>query len=145
MRFFNLFWRIEYIYCMIFSWNSLTLFYFVGQTCSYSKCMSKHIYVGEKEIDVQAQSPSKTKNSLTLEFECNNLPAKLDVQIRPTSGPHKNFIFPGIPSAQRDDDVNSTYGGVVYYYSEGDANIFVPNKATSSPGFGAGRNIFTGR
>lgn len=70
------------------------------------------------------------------------LPAKVDVQVKVVHEGNE-YIFPGLGSAQRDDDLVTDYGGVGYLYSDVDVKIYVP--VTQNNGNGPGRVLLTGR
>lgn len=77
---------------------------------------------------------------LTSEMEegCNELPLKVEVQIKASS--QGNFIFPGGGITQRPDKTGSPYGGVVYKYKEdGSIRIMAPKHSMAS-----GVALFTG-
>lgn len=52
-------------------------------------------------------------------------PAKVEVQVKVRENGN-DVIFPASGSAQRDDDSDNVYGGVVYVYNERHVKIFVP-------------------
>lgn len=92
--------------------------------------------------DIVAQDPSLSE--IVIRHDLGELPVKVDVQVKPvdkTSGKVDDFIFNGIGSAQRDDDFNDTYGGVVYIYNETTVTLIVPNKLD---GFTSGYAVYTG-
>lgn len=65
----------------------------------------------------------------TVPHGLGTLPYKVDVQIRPTSGPNAGWIFSGDSAIQSDDDIpGEVYGGVVYFYDETNVYIEVPVK-----------------
>nr|XP_022344590.1 uncharacterized protein LOC111137430 isoform X2 [Crassostrea virginica] len=88
--------------------------------------------------EVEAQT---TKSSVTLEHECGEFPAKVELQIRPLAGNSSNFYFPGLGSAQRDDDINRTYGGIVYKYNKFEVILYIPK---ANDGYPSGVIIYTG-
>ncbi|XP_056017004.1 sushi, von Willebrand factor type A, EGF and pentraxin domain-containing protein 1-like [Ostrea edulis] len=68
------------------------------------------------------------------------LPAKVDVQVKVVHEGNE-YIFPGLGSAQRDDDLVTDYGGVGYLYNDIDVKIYVP--VTQNNGNGPGRVLLT--
>ncbi|XP_062610564.1 uncharacterized protein LOC134272334 [Saccostrea cucullata] len=88
------------------------------------------------QLSVNDLSPLPIPHSL------NELPAKVDVQVKIThSG--KEYIFPGLGSVPKDDDIPTEYGGVAYAYNSSHVLLFVP-VIKSSFGGGIGRVITTG-
>lgn len=69
------------------------------------------------------------------------VPAKVDVQVKVTYNGIE-YMFPGMGSAPRDDDLATDYGGVGYLYNELEVKVYVP-VATNS-GNGPGWAITTG-
>ncbi|XP_052710782.1 uncharacterized protein LOC128185149 [Crassostrea angulata] len=69
------------------------------------------------------------------------VPAKVDVQVKVTYNGIE-YMFPGMGSAPRDDDLAADYGGVGYLYNELEVKVYVP-VATNS-GNGPGWAITTG-
>lgn len=70
------------------------------------------------------------------------LPAKVDVQVNVTYN-GVNYMFSGMGSAPRDDDVVAVYGGVGYLYNEFDVKVYVP--VITNSGNGPGYVITTGK
>uniref|UniRef100_K1RDD0 Uncharacterized protein n=1 Tax=Magallana gigas TaxID=29159 RepID=K1RDD0_MAGGI len=102
----------------------------------FSRCVnSPHFVSPWTEVEAQTQ-----KSSVTLEHECGEFPAKVELQIRPSSGNWTNFYFPGIGSSQRDDDINRTYGGIVYKYNKDEVILFIPK---AKDGYPSGTIIYT--
>uniref|UniRef100_K1R1M3 Uncharacterized protein n=1 Tax=Magallana gigas TaxID=29159 RepID=K1R1M3_MAGGI len=78
-------------------------------------------------IPIQAQVTSP----VIITHPLGHIPAKVDVQVKVhESG--SDYIFPASGSAQRDDDSENVYGGVVYIYNEFHVKIFVPIKNNES-------------
>lgn len=103
----------------------------------FSRCVnSPHFVSPWTEVEAQTQ-----KSSVTLEHECGEFPVKVELQIRPSSGNWTNFYFPGIGSSQRDDDINRTYGGIVYKYNKDEVILFIPK---AKDGYPSGTIIYTG-
>lgn len=91
-------------------------------------------------LDMEAQSNVSARVGLTSEMEegCNELPLKVEVQIKASS--QGNFIFPGGGITQRPDKTGSPFGGVVYKYKEdGSIRIMAPKQSMAS-----GVALFTG-
>ncbi|XP_062588072.1 uncharacterized protein LOC134249739 [Saccostrea cucullata] len=102
-----------------------------------SRCFNKPHFLSQW-TDVEAQ---RTRKPVTLEHECGDFPAKVEIQVRPKTGNWTNFYFPGIGSSQRDDDRNKTYGGIVYKYNKDEVVLFIPG---ANDGYSSGTIIYTG-
>ncbi|XP_069139217.1 uncharacterized protein [Argopecten irradians] len=63
----------------------------------------------------------------------NQLPVKVDVQAKVTENGN-DYVFSGVGSAQRDDDTDTYYGGVLYSYNEVFVRILVPSFNGGYPG-----------
>ena len=63
------------------------------------------------------------------------LPAKVDVQVQ-VMHEGKGYIFPGMGSAQRDDDLAADYGGVGYLYNDLEVKVYVPVSTNTAGGLG---------
>ncbi|XP_060075295.1 uncharacterized protein LOC132554984 [Ylistrum balloti] len=74
-----------------------------------------------------------------VEHGLNEVPIKVDVQVKPINT--SDYVFPGLGSAQRDDDEPGTYGGVVYKYNDISVVLYVPNRNDDSS---SGTIIYTG-
>lgn len=70
-------------------------------------------------IEAQKTSP------VTILHPLQGKPAKVEVQVK-VQKDGRDVIFPASGSAQRDDDSDNVYGGVVYFYNEHHVKIFVP-------------------
>lgn len=79
---------------------------------------------------------------VVIQHTLGELPAKVDVQVKVTYN-GIDYMFPGMGSAPRDDDLAADYGGVGYLYNEFDVKVYVP-VATNS-GNGPGWAITTGK
>ena len=55
----------------------------------------------------------------------NEVPVKVDVQIKIVKD-GEDYIFTGTGTAQRDDDVNLPYGGLVYVYDATNVILYPP-------------------
>lgn len=53
-------------------------------------------------------------------------PVKVDVQILVTQG-EVDYVFSATGAAQRDNDADYTFGGVVYIYNRYNVKIYLPN------------------
>ncbi|XP_076075918.1 uncharacterized protein LOC143046703 isoform X2 [Mytilus galloprovincialis] len=71
----------------------------------------------------------------------NDLPVRVDVQVKPKTGTDTDYVFPGIAAAQRDDSLKVPYGGIVYKYNKDSVMLFAPNKHLGKP---SGHAIYTG-
>ncbi|XP_062616091.1 uncharacterized protein LOC134277801 [Saccostrea cucullata] len=87
------------------------------------------------DVTVNGTSPFQINHYL------NEMPAKVDVQVKVVHG-GQSYIFPGIGSTQRDDDIASEYGGVASLYDSQHVKLFVPVAKKFTNGFG--RIITTG-
>lgn len=72
----------------------------------------------------------------------NDLPVRVDVQVKPQTGTDTDYVFPGIAAAQRDDSMALPYGGIVYKYNKDSVMLFAPNKHLGKP---SGHAIYTGK
>lgn len=86
-------------------------------------------------IEAQKTSP------VTILHPLQGKPAKVEVQVKVQKDRH-DVIFPASGSAQRDDDSENIYGGVVYFYNEHHVKIFVPIKSSHTD---KGVIIFSGK
>ncbi|XP_045159131.2 uncharacterized protein LOC123524740 [Mercenaria mercenaria] len=59
------------------------------------------------------------------------LPFKVEVQIRPTTGPNAGWVFHGDSAFQSDDDYGEVYGGIVYLYNETHVILVAPTKSNN--------------
>ncbi|XP_062616090.1 uncharacterized protein LOC134277800, partial [Saccostrea cucullata] len=87
-------------------------------------------------LSVNDASPQAVPHTL------NELPAKVDVQVKIIQS-GKEYIFPGLGSVPKDDDISNEYGGVVYAYNSSHVLLFIP-VIKSSGGGGTGRVLTTG-
>ncbi|CAG2237953.1 unnamed protein product [Mytilus edulis] len=71
----------------------------------------------------------------------NDLPIRVDVQVKPQTGSDTGYFFPGIAAAQRDDSMALPYGGIVYKYNKDSVMLYAPNKHSGKP---SGNAIYTG-
>ena len=78
---------------------------------------------------------------VTIPHPLNEIPGKVDVQVKVTHG-GQDYFFPGIGSGQSDDDILAQYGGVAYLYNHLHVLVFIPKEKPSSQGIG--RVITTG-
>jgi hypothetical protein len=74
---------------------------------------------------------------ITVSHPFNEIPVRVDVQVKVIYN-GQEYIFPGLGSIQRDDDVRTEYGGVAYTYNKTSVMLFVPK------GKSTGRVIYTG-
>lgn len=86
-------------------------------------------------IEAQKKSP------VTILHPLQGKPAKVEVQVK-VQKDGRDVIFPASGSAQRDDDSDNVYGGVVYFYNEHHVKIFVPIKSSHTD---KGVIIFSGK
>jgi hypothetical protein len=81
-------------------------------------------------------------------YVCHTLcsyPAKVEVQVRVQTQDHGEQIFSGIGSAQRDDDMDVPYGGIVYLYNTTHVILFVPKNAKRFRSSDRGTLAYTGK
>ena len=78
---------------------------------------------------------------VTIPHPLNEIPGKVDVQVKVTHG-GQDYFFPGIGSGQSDDDILAQYGGVAYLYNHLHVRVFIPKERSDSHGIG--RVITTG-
>lgn len=91
-----------------------------GKTSSFRKpsFVSKWMLMRAQDSDYSQK---------TVPHGLGTLPYKVDVQIRPISGPNAGWIFSGDSGIQSDDDdSDETYGGAIYFYDETNVYIMVP-------------------
>lgn len=87
---------------------------------------------------------SQTLGPFTIDHGLGEYPAKVDVQINVTKNGNQ-FIFSGIGTAQRDDDRDKMYGGVVYTYNDKHVKLYVPKSTDTASYTDKGRLVFTGK
>ncbi|KAL4222061.1 hypothetical protein ACF0H5_018103 [Mactra antiquata] len=104
---------------------------FYSQKEESARTMSKPSFVSDW-ILMRAQDPEFSKK--TIPHGLGTLPYKVDVQIRPTSGPNAGWIFTGDSAIQSDDDTVETYGGVLYFYDEINVYLLAPIKYNGKDG-----------
>ncbi|WAR08958.1 hypothetical protein MAR_018916 [Mya arenaria] len=73
---------------------------------------------------------------LTIEHGLGVLPYKVEVQIRPVSGPNSGWVFKGDSAIRSDDDLNKKYGGIVYFYNEEKVELIAPVKGNNNRDIG---------
>lgn len=72
-----------------------------------------------------------TNSAVTIPHPLRDKPARVEVQVKVQEN-GRDVVFPASGSAQRDDDSDNIYGGVVYFYNEHHVKIFVPFRSTDS-------------
>ncbi|XP_062588073.1 uncharacterized protein LOC134249741 [Saccostrea cucullata] len=112
-------------------------------TSTAGNCTTNPKAISGTWFPVKAQSSIQDNDvSFITEMEesCNELPLKVDVQVRLHTG--SDFIFPGSGITQRTDDSDSPYGGVVYKYkADSSIRIMVPKREN---GKASGVSVFSG-
>ncbi|KAL4221992.1 hypothetical protein ACF0H5_018038 [Mactra antiquata] len=98
---------------------------FYSQQEESARTMSKPSFVSDWVL-IRAQDPEFSEK--TIPHGLGTLPYKVEVQIRPTSGPNAGWIFTGDSAIQSDDDAVETYGGVLYFYDEKNVYLLAPKK-----------------
>ena len=73
-----------------------------------------------------SQNPNLAER--VIEHGLNELPVKVDIQMKSTFSSDDKWIFPGDCVLQSDDDVLYEYSRVVYIYNETHVNLRAPNK-----------------
>ncbi|XP_062616087.1 uncharacterized protein LOC134277796 [Saccostrea cucullata] len=86
-------------------------------------------------MELNAESP------IVIPHPLNELPVKVDVQVK-VNYDGTEYIFPGLGSAQRDDDIATDFGGVGYIYNDIDVKLFIP--VAQSNGNGQGGSLYSG-
>ncbi|XP_069114437.1 uncharacterized protein [Argopecten irradians] len=107
----------------------------VGLPSTCGPCFKQPSYKGPTTV-LEAQT---SQSVAQFEHELRVTPVKVDVQVTPETGPRS--IFPGVGSAQRDDDESDPYGGVIYKYNDEAVTLYVPNR---NDGNSNGTAIYTG-
>ncbi|XP_065928540.1 uncharacterized protein [Magallana gigas] len=104
---------------------------------------TKYDVCGIEAPFVSAWTPmaSDGTSPVVIPHTLGEVPAKVDVQVKVTYNGIE-YMFPGMGSAPRDDDLAADYGGVGYLYNELEVKVYVP-VATNS-GNGPGWAITTG-
>ncbi|XP_052812036.1 uncharacterized protein LOC128239444 [Mya arenaria] len=74
----------------------------------------------------------KQLSHLTIEHRLGVLPYKVEVQIRPVSGPNSGWVFKGDSAIRSDDDLNKDYGGILYFYNEEKVELIAPVKGNQN-------------
>ncbi|XP_069112835.1 uncharacterized protein [Argopecten irradians] len=87
-------------------------------------------------ITMEAQTDQSEE---IVEHGLGEVPIKVDVQVRAINT--TDHVFPGLGSAQRDDDQPGPYGGVVYKYNDVSVVFYAPNR---NDGSSSGTIIYTG-
>lgn len=115
-------------------------FFFISETklCNPNQCV-KHPTFISSWTKIVAQDSSQSE--IVINHNLNEIPIKVDVQVKQVTGNDTDFIFTGIGSAQRDDDYDSIYGGIVYMYDNNSVILIAPNR---NDGSNKGVSIFTG-
>ena len=63
------------------------------------------------------QAAADTGQTLIIYHNLAEYPVKVDIQVKINES-GEDYIFSGIGSSQRDDDLYNSYGGVVYKYND---------------------------
>ena len=66
--------------------------------------------------------------TLSIPHNLGEYPVKVDVQIKVTTN-NKEYIFTGIGSAHRNDDIDKYYSGTVYIYNKDEIIVTFPIQA----------------
>ena len=65
----------------------------------------------------EATAQNVSLSLLTIAHGLGEYPVKVDVQVKVSTG-RQDYIFSGLGSSQRDDDIFTNYGGVIYKYNK---------------------------
>ncbi|XP_076109787.1 uncharacterized protein LOC143078728 isoform X1 [Mytilus galloprovincialis] len=115
------------------------LLYVRGSQADWTTCLQKPHFISPWS---KITAHDKASPQQTMEHEIGTFPIKVDVQVRPGDNkPERQFYFSGLGSSQRDDDIDSPYGGLVFYYNDEAVVVSVPN---TNDGHNVGKVIFTG-
>jgi hypothetical protein len=68
---------------------------------------------------------AEIKQTLTIYHNLGEYPVKVDIQIKINEN-GSEYIFSGIGSSQKDDDMRGSYGGVVYKYNKDIVKLSFP-------------------
>ena len=71
-------------------------------------------------------------STVIIKHGLNELPAKVDVQVKSVSGADNDWIFTGASVTLADDDTSEDYGGVVYFYNETHVILSVPTGSNNN-------------
>ncbi|CAG2192846.1 unnamed protein product [Mytilus edulis] len=74
-----------------------------------------------------AKAQNKSLSLLVINHNLGEYPVKVDVQVKINEG-GKDYIFSGLGSSQRDDDLSKDYGGVIYKYNDQHIELSFPYK-----------------
>lgn len=86
---------------------------------------------------------SQTAGPFVVQHYLGEYPAKVDVQLNVTKD-GEEYIFSGIGTAQRDDDRDKMYGGMVYRYNDQHVKLYVPKSTGINSYTTKGRLVYTG-
>jgi hypothetical protein len=92
-----------------------------------------------KPMEAQTEGPFYVCHTL------DSYPVKVEVQVKVQTQNHGEQIFQGIGSAQRDDDKDVPYGGIVYVYNDTHVVLFVPKETGSLLRTDRGSLAYTGK
>ena len=78
------------------------------------------------------QVAAGTNQILTIYHRLGEYPVKVDIQIKINEN-GSEYIFSGIGSSQKDDDMLGSYGGVVYKYNKHIVKLSFPYRENGPP------------
>lgn len=107
----------------------------------YSGCIP--VSRSESFISSWMSIRSQTAGPFVVHHYLGEYPAKVDVQLNVTKD-GEEYIFSGIGTAQRDDDRDQMYGGVVYRYNDQHVKLYVPKSTGINSYTAKGRLVYTG-
>jgi hypothetical protein len=96
-------------------------------------------------VSVWKNMTAQTKGPFYICHTLNSYPAKVEVQVKVQTQSHGEQIFQGVGSAQRDDDMNVPYGGIVYVYNDTHVVLFVPQETQHNKHTDKGTLAYTGK
>lgn len=79
-----------------------------------------------KWFHMKAYDSNNKWSKVIIEHGLNELPVKVDVQVKSMSGADNDWIFTGASATLADDDTGEDYGGAVYFYNETHVILSVP-------------------
>ncbi|XP_052232683.1 uncharacterized protein LOC127845671 [Dreissena polymorpha] len=101
-------------------------------TQSCPVCARNFLSAADYESDwVSIEAYHPTQAVLTFPHGLGEVPLLVDVSIKSTNGPNKDFIFSAIGSQPRDDDIPQQWGGVVYFYNKSHVIVSAPTQSNT--------------
>ena len=91
---------------------------------------------------IRMASQQSSESFKEIDHNLAELPLKVKVLVRPTSGPNANYVFEAVGSAMWDDDYEILYCGLVYMYSDTSIRLWAP---MSTSGYSLGQIFCSGK